>query len=199
MRTRFSRNRSTSIRSLRADAALLAGSAVIALVGIMAVREGGATVWWMAGACIVLAAVMLLRPLLPAFGTASRAESLDVSPWGLLMFDDGQLRDSVSWADLEEVAVVTTPDGPRGDDSYLVLRGSSGNGVIIPHAMAVTSGVLIALSRQVAHFDDTQLTAAMASPDDGVHIVWRAPTVELELGGAGDWQLRRWEPQLTQA
>lgn len=195
MRTRSSRVRTTSIRSPRADAALLAGSAVIALVGIMAVREGGATVWWMAGACVVLAAVMLLRPLLPAFGTASRTESLDVSPWGLLMFDGGQLRDSVSWADLEEVAVVTTPDGPRSDAFYLVLRGTSGNGVIIPHAMAVTSGVLAALPQHVADFHTERLTAAMASPDDDVHIVWRAPAVAVHDADDGGWQVRRWDAQ----
>ena len=61
MRTYFSRVPSTSIHSPRADAALLAGSAVIALVGIMAVREGGATVWWMAGACVVLLTLVLVR------------------------------------------------------------------------------------------------------------------------------------------
>lgn len=197
MRTPSTRVRSTSFRSPGTDTALLAGgSAVIAWAGIMAVRESGATVWWMAGAGVLLASVMLLRPYLPTFGLASRAESLDVSPWGLLMFDHGQLRDSVSWADLEEVAVVTTNDGFRSDELYVVLRGSSGNGVIIPHAMAETSGVLNALSRHVAHFDDAQLAAVLASPEDGVHIVWRAPAIASEVGTDG-WQVRRWEPQLT--
>lgn len=194
MRVRSSRVRSSSVRSPRAEAVVIAGAAVIALAGSMAVRQGGQTVWWMAGAAVVLAVAMILRPQLPGFRLSSRAETLDVSLWGLRMFDAGELRDSVSWADLEEVAVVTTPDGPGPEESYLVLRGTSGNGVIIPHAVAVNSGVLSALPLYVPGFDTHRLAAAMASDTDDVHLIWRAPTAAFAPAAEGGWQVRHWNP-----
>ncbi|MES3034722.1 MAG: hypothetical protein V4813_12060 [Gemmatimonadota bacterium] len=196
MRTRSTQVRSSLARTPRADAALVAGSAVIALATVVAVRQGGTAVWWMAGACAVLAALVLLRPQLGSLGLSSAAERHEVSMWGLRTFDGDQLRDSVSWADLEEVALVTAPRGARADESYLVLRGTSGNGVIVSHAVAAAAGVLSALPAHVPEFSAVRLSAAMASPDDGVHIVWRAPQASVAHGDTA-WQVHRWEQQFA--
>lgn len=195
MRNRASRVRPSLLRSPRTDGALLAGSAVIGLAGVIAVRQGGTTAWWIVGACVVLVAVMLVYPHLQALGLSSTAERHEVSLWGLRAYDGDQLRDSVSWADLEEVALVTAPRDARADESYLVLRGTSGNGVIISHATAMATGLLAALPQHVADFHTERLSSAMASPDDGVHIVWRAPEVTVHHTDAAAWNVRRWDVQ----
>jgi hypothetical protein len=102
-------------------------------------------------------------------------ETLEVSSWGVRRFDAGGLHEAVSWSDLREVAVVTTAPVPDDEDVYVLLRGHDDNRVMIPHTLAVESGVLSELHLRLQGFDDSAFIAALSSSAEGLFVLWRAP------------------------
>ena len=99
---------------------------------------------------------------------------------GISRHDDSGTHESVSWNDLTEVSVVTTIDAPEDDeDVHLVLRGKAGSGVVIPHTLAVESGVLTELQLRLSEFDNQAFLDAMMSAVNNVFVLWRAPVAVL--------------------
>jgi hypothetical protein len=174
--TLWDQERTMLLRTSRSDAYVIAASAVLALSGMLIVRHGDVVGWWLLIACSLSAAVVMLRPFLPGFEREPDGETLDISPWGVRRFDNAGLHEAVSWSDLSEVAVVTSAEGPTVEDVYLVLRGRNNNGLIVPHTLAVESGILSELHLRLSDFDSQAFIDALASDTDKVFVLWRAPT-----------------------
>ena len=60
--------------------------------------------------------------------------------------DAGRIHESVRWADLESIVIVTTDEGPMCDDVYWLFIGPDETGCAIPGS-AVGDAVFDALSR----------------------------------------------------
>ncbi len=163
------------LHTSRTDAYAIAASAVLALGGMLIVRQGNMAGWWMLLAFSCTAVLILLRPYLPSFRDETDPEALDISAWGVRRFDTGGLHEAVSWADLREVAVVTSAPVADDEDVFVLLRGHDENRVMIPHTLAVESGVLSELHLRLQGFDDSAFIAALSSSAEGLFVLWRAP------------------------
>jgi hypothetical protein len=165
------------LRTSRSDAYVIAASAVLAIAGMLIIRNGGIEGWWLLLACCLSAALVMLRPFVPSRLKGDDSESLDISPWGVRRFDNAGLHEAVSWSDLSEVSVVTSfNEGPDVEEVYLVLRGRHNNGMIVPHTLAVESGILSELHQRLSEFNSQALVDALASTADKVFVLWKAPT-----------------------
>jgi len=83
---------------------------------------------------------------------------------------DGRTEE-MRWADLGEVRVVTTPDGPLGEDVFFVLAAADVQ-LAVPQAMATDA--FISRLQALPGFDNSALIQAMYSVTDGQFLVWRA-------------------------
>src|SRR5687768_4897049 len=83
---------------------------------------------------------------------------------------DGKV-ERVGWADLQQVEVVTTGDGPFAPDVFWVLHGRDG-GCAMPQG-ATGDGELLARLQVLPGFDNDALIAAMSSTSDRRFLCWR--------------------------
>ena len=186
------------LRTSRSDAPSIAASAAIAITIMMIARRGESTTAWAILAASATAAIIFIAPrvMLLASREADSA-TVDVSPWGIRHSDAAGLHESVAWGDLSEVAVITTTDPEHDEDMFFVLRGRNGNRVVIPHILAVESGVIASLRSKLSQFDDDAFADAIASHHDSMFVLWRGdesaaavpalapPDRELTLAKAG--------------
>jgi hypothetical protein len=162
-------------RTSRSDAYAIATAAALGIGGMLLIRSGGGTGWWVLLAFSCAAALMFVRPFLPSFTPRPETETVDVTPWGVRRFDHDGLHEAVSWSDLSEVAVVTNRASHEDEDVYLILQGEGDNGVMVPHTLAVESGLFRDLETRLRGFDLSAFVKAMTSNADGVFVLWRAP------------------------
>jgi len=80
--------------------------------------------------------------------------------------------ESVNWADLLEVSIVTTSDGPFAEDVFFVLEGPSGCGCAVPRT-AAESSVLLERLQRLPGFDNQAVIRAMTSTDENKFVCWR--------------------------
>ena len=94
-------------------------------------------------------------------------------------FDDTGVRrvspeggvEEARWDDLAEVRIVTTDEGPFGEDVYWLLAGSDGTGVAVP-GFSVTDDLLRLQS--LPGFDNEQMIqATMTSTDNAQFLCWQ--------------------------
>jgi hypothetical protein len=163
------------LRNTRSDSYAIAGSAALAIGGVMAIRSGDNVGWWILAAFICTAAMLLARPWFLSEARTRDDETIDMSSWGIRRSGENGLRESVAWTDLTEVAVLTTAGGSFTEDVFLVLRGLGNDGVVVPHTMAVESGVLTELQARLPDFDNAAFVDALNCTRDDVFVVWRAP------------------------
>jgi hypothetical protein len=163
------------LRKTHSDAYTIAASSAIAIGGVFAVRTGDNFGWWLLGGFACAAAVFFARPWFALRGAEKESDALDISYWGVSRSGDGGVRESVAWTDLSEVSVLTTSGGPFVEDVFIVMRGRGNDGVVIPHTVAVESGVLLELQSRLNDFDNAAFVSAMGSTADDVFVVWRAP------------------------
>lgn len=157
------------------DAYVIAVSALLAIGGVFFISQGDSLGWLLLLACTLSTVLLISRPFTQAIeNEAIRGEKLDVSPWGVRRYDSSGLHEAVSWSDLSEVDVVATPDTENVEDVYLVLRGQNTNGLIVPHTLAVESGILSELERRLGEFDTQAFIDALSSSVDKVFVLWRA-------------------------
>jgi hypothetical protein len=80
--------------------------------------------------------------------------------------------ESVAWADLTEVLVVTTDEGAFGNDLILLLLGTGASGVAVP---ADTDGYPALLQRllRLPGFDRPAYDVASGSTANATFPVWR--------------------------
>ncbi len=83
---------------------------------------------------------------------------------------DGQT-ESVRWDELQEIAIVTTDQGPFVDDVFWVLKGKTGGCVVPSEADGMTA--LLPRLQQLPGFDDEAVIAAMGSTNNATFVCWR--------------------------
>lgn len=82
--------------------------------------------------------------------------------------------ETVRWADLHTVSVLTTSDGPWRDDLYFVLEASTG-GCAVPQTARGASELLGRL-QELPDFDNETFITALGSTHDARFVCWqRAP------------------------
>ena len=163
------------LQQSRTDAITIAEAAVLAVGGLLIIRSGDSAGWFLLLACTFAATLVLIKPFVPSAEPDVDPEALDISPWGVRRYNQAGMHEAVSWSDLREVAVVTAPEDAELDDVYLVLRGRTNDGVIVPHSLAVESGILSELHLRLSEFDSQAFIDAMACTVEKVFVLWRAP------------------------
>jgi hypothetical protein len=122
-------------------------------------------------------------------------DSIDISIWGVRHFRSHVVQSAISWPDLEEVLGVTTLgvttlDGEGKETLHLVLNGSSGTSVALPHAVGVESGLREALERRFANCDTTTFHDAALLHGTQVFIRWRGERTAMHTPASLAWQVR---------
>ena len=83
--------------------------------------------------------------------------------------------ESLKWDDLGEVGILTTDQGPSGEDVIFVLLSLDGKrGCAIPQA-AEGSDKLLARLQLLPGFDNAKVAAAMASAGNARFTCWKRP------------------------
>lgn len=153
----------------------------VSLAWLAAAATGQAR-WWPG---VVLMGLSVLPPLLrsqrrqvalPGYDT------LDVSPWGLVHrsgLPEGPEEPAtrrLAWSDIRQVDVLTTEDGPLGEDLFFVLMtqdGSDAEALVVSNAQAVPNRLLEAMDRHLGPLDHAQLLKAVGSVTLKRFTLWR--------------------------
>ena len=80
--------------------------------------------------------------------------------------------ESVSWGQLAEVAIRTTPDGPWQEDVFFLLMRQGGGGCAVP-AGHPSADELMSRLQALPEFDNDAFVEAMTSTEDALFVVWR--------------------------
>lgn len=170
------------LRSSRSDAPFIAASAAIAISGMFIARSSGAAAGWIALAVCCVAAIVVIAPRFASFAGEDDVASVTISAWGVRHTDAALLHEAVAWDDLVEVDAITTGDDEDGETLFLVLRSRHDTTVVIPHVLAVESGLIGALHHRLTGFDDVAFADAIASHHESMFVLWRA-TAGGRIGG----------------
>lgn len=134
----------------------------------------GRMAWWVPGVCGLLTAIFVLEPKILALQVRRRKQVLQITDEGVRRELANGEHEAVRWAELTEVWVLTTDDGPYGEDVYFALVSTNGKGVAVPNGLAVQHDLLAHLQK-LPGFDNTAVVAAMGSTTNQRFVVWRAP------------------------
>lgn len=100
---------------------------------------------------------------------------------GITVDDEGVRRlladgteESVSWTDLSEVAIRTTPEGPWKEDVFFLLMKDGGGGCAVP-AGHPSADELMSRLQSMTDFDNDAFVEAMTTTEDGLFVVWQRP------------------------
>jgi len=81
---------------------------------------------------------------------------------------DGE--EHVSWEDLQKIEIITTDEGPLGEDFFWVLHGFEG-GVVVPATQAEEIGLLERL-QELPGFDSLAVIQACSSTSHSRFLCW---------------------------
>lgn len=97
----------------------------------------------------------------------------------IITVDDGTGRAAtLAWADLGNVAVLTTDAGPFETDLFWVLTHRDGrHSITIPMDASGEHALLVAMQARLAGFDNMAVVEAMSSTSSGVFQVWPAAEI----------------------
>lgn len=149
-------------------------SAVLAIAAVVASRHSAAAGWSTLVAFVAALGVVFLAPSLPTLSLTRDRERFEITDWGVRRYEHRRQQEALAWSEVEELAVITTPQGPTSEDLYLVLRGRNGAGVLMTREAAITSGAAVAFTVHLAQFDAGRLTSAMEHTGDGLAVIWQA-------------------------
>jgi hypothetical protein len=88
----------------------------------------------------------------------------------------GQANQFMAWDSLTEVGVLTTGDGPFGEDVFWILVGEGESSVCVIPQGASGAEALLARLQELPGFDNTAFINAMACADDNRFVCWRRST-----------------------
>jgi len=151
------------------------GAAEFGLVVWMAVIVG---LFHLAGVFVKPWLIGAVERVLGWLGTLARSKRTARGEW-LVECDDEAVRcrgpeeevESVRWADLQAVWIVTTDRGPWEDDLFYVLEGIEGECTVSSEALGVPG--LIERLTQLPGLDEEAYTQAIRCTDNERFLVWR--------------------------
>nr|WP_026317016.1 hypothetical protein [Actinokineospora enzanensis] len=80
--------------------------------------------------------------------------------------------ESVSWSDLAEVAIRTTPESPWKEDVFFLLMRAGGGGCAVP-AGDPSADDLMGRLQSLPNFDNEAFIEAMTTTEDGLFVIWQ--------------------------
>ena len=80
--------------------------------------------------------------------------------------------ESVTWEDLKEVAIRTTPDGPWDEDVFFLLVSATGSGCAVPAGDPAADRLMSRL-QTLPGFDNDAFVEAMTTTADGLFVCWQ--------------------------
>jgi hypothetical protein len=92
--------------------------------------------------------------------------------------------ETVRWADLVHVGILTTADGPAREDVYFLLLGHDGKGCVVPQGDAVAVGLLDWLQR-LPGFDNHAVVLAMGSCEEASFPCWSGAPGDARVVASG--------------
>jgi hypothetical protein len=99
------------------------------------------------------------------------AEHLTIDDAGITRSAKG-LREHVAWGDVVRVRIMTTDEGPWGEDVFFILEGRSGAGCVVPHDLAVRGQLLEALQSRLEGMNNAAVIESMLSIENRMFTVW---------------------------
>lgn len=165
-----------TFRTFRSDAPLIAASTLFAIGGFVALRISDSStrltvLGALAGTAVLAAAIRFARRR-PAAGDPT---TLTISETGVHRTGARGYRVDVRWDDIAEVAAITTDHGVFEEDCFVALRNTAEHRIIIPHTLAVKSGLMAELQRRLDGFDSAAFSAALNCRADRVFRLWLSP------------------------
>jgi hypothetical protein len=98
---------------------------------------------------------------------------------GITVDDEGVRRhladgteEAVSWTDLAEVAIRTTPEGPWKEDVFFLLMREGGGGCAVPAGDPAADDLMSRL-QSLPEFDNDAFVEAMTTVEDGLFVIWQ--------------------------
>ncbi len=101
-------------------------------------------------------------------------ERIVVDDWGVRREIPDGTREEVAWADLVEVQIVTTDEGPFVDDVFFLLAGAGGKGCCVPQG-APGSEPLLDRLQKLPGFDNAKVIDAMGCSENARFVCWKKP------------------------
>jgi hypothetical protein len=137
-------------------------------IGVMAIASGNSDGWLIAGFFGVCLLVAIFEPWF--------AKPWVTCDYRLVMTKDEvacehprRRRESIRWADVSRIWYVTTSDGPRLPDEWLLLEGESG-GCAFPTEAKGFDGIWDELPQRFAGFDYKSII--QGGTNDAKHLCW---------------------------
>lgn len=159
---------SRSIRSRKRIA--LIGCGLFA-AGSFALALQGGLPWW-AGFFWVACFLALLLP--GARGVVDEIEVTDLGVSRRFGPRMGKKREErLLWAELVQVEILTTDEGPYADDFFFLLEGRDRKGVAISNELAVKHGLVAILQRRLAGLDHKAIIEASGSRQVRRFLIWQ--------------------------
>lgn len=143
-----------------------AGVTAISAFGAFRGEYGWGLCEWMAGITVLLCALPWLTP--------RRRENVQVDDAGVIVVTK-KGRDEVRWGEVTCARIITTSDGPWGEDVFFVLEGTDGKGCVVPHDAAVRTRLLQEMQARFEGIDDRKVIEAMGSTSRATFIIWKKP------------------------
>lgn len=144
---------------------------LFAAAGVVAISAFGAfrgEYGW--GLCEWTAGITVLLYVLPWL-TPPRRENVQVDDTGVIVVTN-KGRDEVRWVEVTRARIITTSDGPWGEDVLFVLEGTEGKGCVVPHDAAVRTKLLQEMQARFEGIDDRKVIEAMGSTGRATFVIW---------------------------
>jgi hypothetical protein len=113
------------------------------------------------------------------FGSLRRkrqADRVSITPEVVTRFRPDGVQETVRWADLAEVGIITTDEGPWSEDVFWLLVGCDGkSGCAVPQC-AEGSKELLEVLQKLPGFDNEAVIEAMGSTSNAKFTCWKRKT-----------------------
>ena len=149
---------------LFATCVLFFGFGVIALFA----QPVGSRHWWFGLGGIVLGSLGALGIALEPLEMSDRVTFDDDKVVRTL--PDGRV-ETVRWDDLQQIAIMTTGEGPIADDVFFMLHGKQ-SGCAVPQS-ADGADALLARLQQLPGFNNAAVVEAMSATTDATFVCWK--------------------------
>ncbi|MGH9868137.1 MAG: hypothetical protein ACREAA_08245 [Candidatus Polarisedimenticolia bacterium] len=143
-------------------------SAVFTVIGVLMIVDGESLGWVMTGFFGLCGLIAVVEPWLPKPHLSSGYKVL-VTRDEIVCEHSKRKREAIRWEDVLRIWYVTTSDGPRLPDEWLVFEGESG-GCSFPTEADGMDGVWDQLEQRFQGFDYKPLIDG--GTDDAKHLCW---------------------------
>lgn len=143
-------------------------SAVFVVIGVLMIAEGRSPGWLVAGFFAACLLVAIFEPWLPKPHLQSEYR-LVITADEVACEHPKRKREAIRWEDVERIWLVTTSDGPRLPDQWLLFDGKSG-GCSVPTEAVGIDAIWDELKQRFTGFDYGPIIRG--GTDDARYLCW---------------------------